>query len=110
MARWVCARGLRGQRLTEGQLDWVYRVTGGYGYTCFRPDAEIRFANLPALKRPLNPAFLGQLSSDELVKSGTSSRPSAVTTNVDLVVSKVGLPGQMTFSSIFPKLVLTTKD
>jgi len=37
MARWVCARGLRGQRLTEGQLDWVYRVTGGYGYTCFRP-------------------------------------------------------------------------
>jgi len=42
MARWVCARGLRGQRLTEGQLDWVYRVTGGYGYTCFRPVPVIR--------------------------------------------------------------------
>jgi len=38
----VCARGLRGQRLTEGQLDWVYRVTGGYGYTCFRPVPVIR--------------------------------------------------------------------
>ena len=46
MARWVCARGLRGQRLTEGQLDWVYRVTGGYGYTCFRPIGAVHDGQL----------------------------------------------------------------
>ncbi len=60
--------------------------------------------------RPLNLTSLGELSSDELVKSGAANWPGAVTMHVDLVVSKVGLPGQMTFGSIFSKRVLTTKD